>query len=87
MEAPSGVPKAQPPCLHPNPREYIGLSWGHTYFYQVSPFRGRVLWAGLLYPDPMAFLSDELARESNDTPDTGVSGPPPASSHPRLTSD
>lgn len=71
---PQGAPR-------PGPGQYVALSWAHTSFIRC-PFRRGMLWAGLPDPDPVAFLSEELARGSSDTPATGILQGPLASSHP-----
>lgn len=54
---PQGAPR-------PGPGQYVALSWAHTSFIRC-PFRRGMLWAGLPDPDPVAFLSEELARGSS----------------------
>lgn len=64
-------PQGRPRCLSPGP-----ASWGHSDVSKVSPHRTRVVTAGPLRPDPAAFLRNELARASSDSPASAPGGPP-----------
>lgn len=65
-------PQGRPRCLSPGP-----ASWGHSDVSKVSPHRTRVVTAGPLRPDPAAFLRNELARASSDSPASAPGGLPP----------